>query len=84
MKLLTKRLLHWLVAAMLSICTVASLAIPKAAEHEDAPVTTGADVAKPMLSTKPAKQQVTVKPKKATKGKPVNTAKPTKKAKVAH
>jgi hypothetical protein len=84
MKLLTKRPLHWLAAATFAFCSMASLATPKAAEHEDAPVTTGADVAKPMLSAKPAKQQVTVKPKKATKGKPVNTAKPAKKAKVAH
>ncbi len=55
MKFRTKHVLPWLVAAVLSIFSVVALAMPKAAEHEDAPVTMGADVAKPTLSAKMAK-----------------------------
>ena len=50
-----------LVAVLLSCFSVHSQAIPKAAEHEDAPVTTAADVARPKPSAK------TVAPKKAGK-----------------
>ena len=50
-----------LLAVLLSCFSLHSKAIPKAAEHEDAPVTTAADVARPKPSTK------TVAPKKAGK-----------------
>ena len=68
----TKQLLPWLVAAAISILSGTALATPKAAEHEDAPVTQGADVAKPKLfakSAKPAKQKVARKARPAAKGK---------------
>ena len=50
-----------LIAVLLSCFCLHSQAIPKAAEHEDAPVTTAADVARPKPSTK------TVAPKMANK-----------------
>lgn len=68
----TKQLLPWLVAAAISILSGTALATPKAAEHEDAPVTQGADVAKPKLSAKsakPAKQKVARKARPTAKGK---------------
>ena len=72
MKFGTKHLLPWLVAATVSIFSGTALATPKAAEHEDAPVTLGADVARPKLSAKtpkPAKQKVAKKARPAAKGK---------------
>jgi len=53
-------------------------ATPKAAEHEDAPVTTGVDVVRPKISAKPAKQQVAGKTRPTPKGKSVHAAKPAK------
>ena len=53
----------------------AVFAIPKAAEHEDAPVTTGSDVARPRLSTHSAKAPVSGKTRSAVKGKAPHTAK---------
>ena len=50
-----------LVAVLLSCFSLHSQALPKAAEHEDAPVTTAADVARPKPSAK------TAAPKKAGK-----------------
>lgn len=47
-------------------CSVAA-AVPKAAEQEDAPVTSGADVAKPTLSTKTGKKPIARKPTPAAK-----------------
>ena len=70
-----------LIASTLMFFSLNSLAAPKAAEHEDAPVTMGADIAKPKPAAKPAKQQATGKAKAAPKGKPVNASKPPKKAK---
>ena len=75
--------LRLLIASTLMFFSLNSLAAPKAAEHEDAPVTMGADIAKPKPAAKPAKQQATgkAKAKAAPKGKPVNASKPPKKAK---
>ena len=56
-----------LVAVLLSCFSLNAQSLPKAAEHEDAPVTTTADVARPKPSAK------TVAPKKANK-KSVNKA----------
>jgi len=80
MKSLTSTVLHFLIAATLCFFSVASLAIPKAAEHEDAPVTTGANVARPKHSTTPANQQASGKNKKATIGKPAKSGRSTKKS----
>ncbi|WP_301102707.1 hypothetical protein [Propionivibrio sp.] len=72
MPLLTRSLLHFLVTAAFSCGSVASLAMPKAAEHEDAPVSSGVNAARPRHSTaKPVK-------------KPVNSAKPVKKSRTSH
>jgi hypothetical protein len=81
MKTPTKGALHLLVAATLAFCSLPSLAMPKAAENEEAPVTTIADVARPRLSAKPAKRQMTVKSKKAAKRKAATAGKPSRKAK---
>jgi hypothetical protein len=79
MKSRTKKVQNFLFAAAFSLFSVASLATPKAAEHEDAPVTSGANVARPKHSTTPAKQQASGKHKKAAKGKPAKSARSTKK-----
>lgn len=73
--------LRLLIASTLMFFSLNSLAAPKAAEHEDAPVTMGADIAKPKPAGKPAKQQAAGKAKATPKGKPVNASKPPKKAK---
>lgn len=65
-----KNLLPWLLAAALAAFHGAALATPKAAEHEDAPVTQGPDIARPRLSTKPA----------PAKAKPVKKARPAAKS----
>jgi len=57
----TPRLLPLLVTAVFACCSLNAQAIPKAAEQEDAPVTTGADVLRPKPSTRAVVQ------KKATK-----------------
>jgi hypothetical protein len=44
-----------LVCAALALAATGAQAIPKAAEHADAPVTTGADVPRPKVSAKSAK-----------------------------
>lgn len=72
MKFGTKHLLPYFVAAIISVFSGIALATPKAAEHEDAPVTLGADVAKPKISAKsakPAKPQVVKKARPAAKSK---------------
>ena len=72
MKFKVKTLLPWLVAAAISGLSCTALATPKAAENEDAPVTLGADVAKPKTSAKtakPAKPQVVKKARPAAKDK---------------
>jgi hypothetical protein len=66
-------------AACLAFCSVSAHATPKAAEHENAPVTSGADVARPKISAKPAKPQVTGK-KRAEAKKTRHDSKSTKKA----
>jgi len=80
MKSRKNNLLHFLVAAAFCFISVASLATPKAAEHEDAPVTTGANVARPKHSTTPANQQASGNNKNATIGKPAKSGRSTKKS----
>ena len=76
----TNYVVHFIVAALFFFCGSVAFAIPKAAEYEDAPVTTGADATRPRLSSaKQVKHQVSGKSKKISKTKPVKTAKPTKK-----
>ena len=79
---MTTRIKHFsaLVAAtaLLAISS-ASFAAPKAAEHEDAPVTFGNDVAKPKIGGKAAKTPASAKAKPATKSKATPTGKPAKK-----
>lgn len=65
-------------AACFAFCSVSAHATPKAAEHENAPVTSGADVARPKISTKQAKVQVIGK-KKAEVKKTRHDSKPAKK-----
>lgn len=48
-------------AASFVFCGVSAYATPKAAENENSPVTAGADVARPKISAKPTKVQVTGK-----------------------
>ena len=59
-----------LAAAALLFSSASVVATPKAAEHENAPVTTGIDVAKPKISSKPAKIQITGKKKNQVKKTP--------------
>lgn len=67
-----------LLAASFLFFSVTVQATPKAAEHEDAPVSMGADAVRPKISAKPAKQQVAGKARPTPKGKPVHAAKPPK------
>jgi len=83
MKSRSKEVLHFFIAAAFCFFSMASLATPKAAEHEDAPVTTGAYAARPKHSTLPAKQQASVKHKNAAKGKPAKSARSTNKTRAA-
>ncbi len=69
----------WLAAAALLFSSASALAMPKAAEHENAPVTSGIEVAKPKILSKPAKAQVIVKKKVEVKKTP-HDAKTGKKA----
>ena len=48
---------QYAVATTLACCSLSAQAIPKVAEHEDAPVTTGADVLRPKPSTKAVAQK---------------------------
>ena len=69
------RFLPILVAAVFACCSLSAQAIPKAAEHEDTPVTTGADVLRPKPSTKAiVHKQVGKKSKSAVKGKSDKTS----------
>ena len=61
-----KNLLPWLLAAALAAFSGTALATPKAAEHENAPVTYGADIPHPRLSAKVGKP-VRAKPAKKTR-----------------
>jgi hypothetical protein len=72
-------LLQLLIAAALVCGSAAALAMPKAAEHEDAPVTSGANAARPKHSSTAA-----VKPPAAGKAKPAGkAAKPGKSTRAA-
>lgn len=73
MKAKTGTVFNLLTAAAFCFCSIGALAMPKAAEHEEDTVTTGAQVARPKVSAKPAKQQVIGKTKAHAKGKPVST-----------
>ena len=84
MKSRTSSLLSLFVALFFSFYCAASLAIPKVAEDENAPVTTGADVAKPKLATKSTKPQTAEKNKKTSTKKPAKTSKPAKKSKTTY
>jgi len=77
MKFRITSVIYLFLAATFAICSAAAHATPKAAEHENAPVSTGADVARPKISSaKPAKQPVTGKAKPVSKKKTVHAAKP--------
>ena len=80
MKSKTNFLLPWLIAATISVFSGSTQATPKAAENEEAPVTLGADVAKPKLTAKagkPAKPKITMKAKPVRKSKAPNKVKAT-------
>jgi len=64
----TPPLLPLLVAAVFACCSLNAQAIPKAAEQEGAPVTTGADVMRP----KPSTRAVVLKKANKKSGHPVN------------
>lgn len=78
---------RFLAGIVLLLGATAANAIPKAAEHEDAPVIIAPDVAKPAkASAKPVKKTVHKKATPAAKtkpGKPAATAKKNKAAKAA-
>jgi len=57
MKIRIGKPLTFFVAAIFAFGCLPSYATPKAAENENSPVTTGADVAKPRIFSKPAKKQ---------------------------
>lgn len=78
MKRRTNKVPHYLFAVAFCCFSMASLATPKAAEHEDAPVTNGVDVARPKHSKTAAKPQASGKPKNTAKGKPAKSVKSTK------
>lgn len=78
MKLKAISVVRLLLAASFLFFSIAVQATPKAAEHEDAPVTKGADVVRPKISAKPAKQQVAGKTRPTPKGKSVHAVKPAK------
>lgn len=61
MKRCPQQLIPMLVAAAFAFGGSAAQATPKAAEQEDAPVTTGADVARPKPSAKPMAKTATKK-----------------------
>lgn len=77
-------MLSLFVALLFSFYCATSLAMPKVAEDENAPVTTGADVTKPKLSAKSAKPKTVEKHKKTTSKKSTKAGKPTKKTKAVH
>lgn len=82
MKFNTRYLLPWIVAAAVVTLSGTTLAVPKAAEQEDAAVTVGADVARPKLSAKvvkPAKPLVAKKARATSKGKTNKNTHPAKK-----
>lgn len=79
----TNAFLPFLIGAVFTVCSLPSLAMPKAAEHEDAPVTMGADVPKPKRSTKKTEKPVAKKAKPSTKSKAAKTTRHPKKSKAA-
>ena len=81
MKLPQAIVLKLLPALIFSACCTVSHAIPKAAEDENSPVTTGADVAKPTPSKKQAKPAAVEKSKKSTGKKSAKSGKPAPKSK---
>ncbi len=81
MKLQTTRFMKLLALVLFSAYCHTSQAIPKAAEDENAPVTTGADVAKPSPAKKQTKPSTTEKSKKATPKKAIKPGKTTQKTK---
>ena len=83
---LCPRFFSRLLAALVLVAGSASAgAIPKAAEHEDAPVVIGPDVAKPKASAKPVKKEVRKKapPTAKAKAKQRKPAAATKKTRTA-
>lgn len=81
---LCKRLFPRLLAALVLVAGSASAgAIPKAAEHEDAPVVIGPDVAKPKASAKPVKKEVRKKAPPTAKARQHQPAAATKKTRTA-
>ena len=75
------RWLKLLPALILSTSFSVAQAIPKAAEDANAPVTTGADVAKPTPAKSQSKQNTADKAKKSTTKKSAKAGKPAPKAK---
>jgi hypothetical protein len=62
--------------ASLSLTTASAFALPRAAEDADAPVTVGADVARPRIAAKPVKAHAkTATKKKVVHGKKAHVAK---------
>lgn len=78
------RILRLLAATILLQAPILTHAIPKAAEHEDAQVVSGAEVAIPKSPAKPAKQRVQKGPVRPAKAVSHNPAHHPKKVKTAH
>ena len=77
-------LLKLLPALIVSTCFSVAHAIPKAAEDESAPVTTGADVAKPSPAKTLPKKSTPDKAKKSAKKRSTKAANPAPKTKARH
>jgi hypothetical protein len=71
-------------ATLLLAVSLSASAIPKAAEHENAPVTIGADAEKPRISAKQASKAPSAAEKKAAKGKNRSATTPPKTSKASH
>jgi hypothetical protein len=74
MHTLTRNLLSLIAAASFGFGSASALAMPKAAEHEDAPVTSGVNATRPKHSSTAAKPPVVAKAKPASKAKPAGKA----------
>ena len=76
-----KRLPTYLLATVFGLWQLPANAIPKAAEDEDAQVTTGIDVARPKATPKPVKKEAGKKASSSAKGKPHGKTATSKKTK---
>jgi hypothetical protein len=84
MKTLIGKTLGFFTLILLFAGSFQAAAIPKAAEHEHAPVTIGADPERPRASAKQAAKTPSAAQKKAANAKTRSVAKPAKTDKTSH